>query len=422
MMQKNKSLCLDECMDRVTLLANIELAQEDESITELFIRDILVDPLIAAALTGLLSLERFWERIVLYHVRAKVEKIVRAAMRMDNVECFRLAGLPQVNHSFIFDLGDGISRSRRLKKLSLFPFELTANDATILAEGLEKNRTLEECNLGGFPLEIQSITAIARSLSLNKNFRVLRLDGCSLGDHHVVLLVSYLVNCNFLEELSLERNAFCSDGIHAIRTLLELNKVERLRLSYQRIPRGARVDLSHLAIALPRNTSLKILELRSNNINDYDLEILALALRKNSTLQCLNVSRNDITDLGVSNFAQYVHEMTGLRKLFLGGNPFGNFGAQQLLSAVKCNSELEDVRIPVNTHVMKQLQEHICFYLRINMGGRRLLRATNVPLSVWPVMLGRAIRMYRRLNGDRSSWEEGNFIFNVLKGPILLER
>ena len=56
MMQKNKSLCLDECMDHVTLLANIELAQEDESITELFIRDILVDPLIAAALTGLLSL------------------------------------------------------------------------------------------------------------------------------------------------------------------------------------------------------------------------------------------------------------------------------------------------------------------------------------------------------------------------------
>jgi hypothetical protein len=107
----------------------------------------------------------------------------------------------------------------------------------------------------------------------------------------------------------------------------------------------------------------------------------------------------------------------------LGGNVgIGVTGATYLLWVLQTNTELVDVRIPDGTRRMTLLQEQICFYTRINLGGKRMLRHAQVPPGLWPIVLERAIKMYQTLSIRTARMEEANFIFSMLHGPALLER
>ena len=125
-----KILWLDESITiRRVLLAEIEKAQIDSSFTEIFVRDILIDYLIAAALVGVLTggesgnsgrcQRRRWSRVALSHVRGKVDSIFETFLKTDNVDRLSLSGSFQTCASGL--LGKWLARSTYLKELSLFP-------------------------------------------------------------------------------------------------------------------------------------------------------------------------------------------------------------------------------------------------------------------------------------------------------------
>jgi hypothetical protein len=418
----SKSLWLDESMDRVYLLAVIEHAQHKPEITELFIRNILIDPLVAAALVGLLGCRKKWHRVVLYHARAKVDVIVNAVRKLDNVERFRLSGDQITRPSMISELSSLLQMSTSLKELTIFPGTFTNENACILGQGLSYNKSLEEYNLGGCHLNLASMTSISNSMSYNANIQYIRFDGCSLEDAMIAKLVTALMDFPVLKELSLERNMCGAKGIQAISKLIHADKIEALRINWQYLAKQERFDMASIAAALSCNRSLHTLNVSRNALDDAHLAQIGQALHTNSTLQKLVLDNNGITDQAICHFASDFRNMGGLRKLWLVGNPFiGAMGARELLTAVQTSFELEDVRIPTRTLQAKELQKEIRFHARMNLAGRRLLRANNnVPTALWTAALARAIQMYQRALQPESV-EEANFIYYILQGPLMME-
>ena len=140
-----KILWLNETItDRRNLLSDIEKAQVDDSFTELFARHILIDRIVCAAIVGVLTgveggnglrcRKRRWNRVVLSHVRGKIDSIVQAIMTSDNVDLLSLSGTFQSCFSDL--LGEGLAQTNSLKELSLFPSVLTRHGASTLAKGL----------------------------------------------------------------------------------------------------------------------------------------------------------------------------------------------------------------------------------------------------------------------------------------------
>ena len=250
-----KILWLDETItDRRNLQSDIEKAQVDDSFTELFSRNILIDCVICVAIVGMLTgveggnsercRRRRWNRVVLSHVRGKIDFNVQAIKTSDNVDRLSLSGSFQ---SCISDLlGEGLARTNSLKELSLFPSVLTRRGASTLAKGFSSNSSLEEIALSGSQLDYEFMRGIIDSLRHSPKIRSVRMDGCGLDDHQITELSGSLCFYRNLRELSLDRNFCLSMGVHRIARILSMGRLEKLNLSSKFLQMGIFVLTSPL--------------------------------------------------------------------------------------------------------------------------------------------------------------------------------
>ena len=103
-----------------------------------------------------------------------------------------------------------------------------------------------------------------------------------------------------------------------------------------------------LAKALHHNSTIHTLILWDNKISDKGAEALADALHHNSTLQSLNLMNNSIGDDGVVALADALHHNSTLQELHLSRNSIGDDGAVALAEALLANQSLQNLYLHGN--------------------------------------------------------------------------
>ena len=103
-----------------------------------------------------------------------------------------------------------------------------------------------------------------------------------------------------------------------------------------------------------KQRSLRILSLASNNVTHIGAESLCDALLNNKTLKDLDLSNNELGDQGAVCFSKILsgkaeHSSvsgfnSGLRKLNLAGNSIGKDGVRSLITALKTNNTIEELK------------------------------------------------------------------------------
>jgi hypothetical protein len=321
-------------------------------------------------------------------------------------------------------LADGIAESPALKELWLqaaFSKDCTNNLARLLRSYATASLSLERLSLSASSID-GSVTSIANGLQEMRGLKKLDLSNCHLVDGRVAELVRSIPSS--VECLSIAGNGCWRETASALASIL-VNKNCKLvmldmgwvdkksvaaimynTIDYNTGIGGAR---SSLFRALATNTSLRLLKMPSNFLRDTDVPTLAQALCENDTLRELVLQKNQLTDQGIQCFAERLPEMKGLEHVWLAGNPFGEVGAAKVLQGLEDNVQLEGLDLWYGFESSKVIGH----YINLNRGGRRLLTASNVPLSLWPLVLDGA---------RRKSATPEDVVYCLLHGPAMFER
>jgi Ran GTPase-activating protein (RanGAP) involved in mRNA processing and transport len=421
------SLVINSQVDS-TIESRVQKAKCDARVKNLRIREVHINPEVAAAVVKLLRGRR-WERIFINtgDVTGQVDVILAAvALTLDNVQrLVLLSKNDRIDHQALFALGMGLTFNTSLKYLRL-RVRFFGQHAVALRKGLSHNKTLEHLHLQQSTFSNDAVDAIAGALQANRSLKIIELDDCNLAPEQIVKFVEALENHPKLDHLNLNLNATSSIAMYSIASLLSSGSstLSKLDLGRQQLGQNEKVDIKVLSNALKLNTSLIELNLSSNGLDDEDVALIADAIVENSTLQRLTLNNNKITDVGIQSLADRLPEMKGLKALWLLDNLFHPEGARALVDATSINFELEQIYIArsSNANGMMVYQKQIAYNLCLNMGGRKLLKANNVPPSLWPLVLERAVKMIRWGTFVNGRAAQADVIFYLLQGPALFER
>ncbi|KAF9312585.1 hypothetical protein BG006_004327, partial [Podila minutissima] len=108
-------------------------------------------------------------------------------------------------------------------------------------------------------------------------------------------------------------------------------------------------EFGRLAEALKTNSTLTILDLSGNSIEEDGAQVLAEALKTNSILTNLNLTGNGIGADGAQVLAKALKTSSTLTTLNLDKNSIGGTGAQVLAEALKTNSALTTLYLNSNS-------------------------------------------------------------------------
>jgi Ran GTPase-activating protein (RanGAP) involved in mRNA processing and transport len=374
------------------------------------------------------AFKRPWKEVQFHQCSGEVDVLIAKILAGDKVSRLSLFDCEELDRRAIFALRTGLKLNQGLTILRLEEVDRGWSDemAQALGDSLCMNHTLDSLylNEGGFDREPESIAALASGLKTNIALRILQLTRLGLHDDSIAEIATGLVDHPTLEELNLSKNYCRSRGCTAIAAMLSSphTKLTKLDLSCQEIHHESESPFSVqlLAQALSLNSSLRILHLNENGLDDRAIEILAAPAILHSQLEYLDLRSNQITDNGIRVIATQLSDERShhLKKLSLHGNPFGEQGGSLLLEALQSNLELEYLTIPGRIKCGK----HIYHWLQLNKGGRKLLRASNAPLSLWPLALERVNRLKFWTPGRLNEACRANVMFSLLHGPAFLDR
>lgn len=368
-----------------------------------------------------------WKEVQFHQCSGETDVLIAKILAGDNVSRLSLFDCEELDRRAIFALRTGLKLNRGLTMLRLEEVDRSWSDemAQALGDGLCMNRTLDSLylNEGGFDREPESIAALASGLKTpHIALRILHLTRLGLHDDSIATIATALMDHPMLEELNLCKNYCRSRGCTAIAAMLlsPSTKLIKLDLSCQEVHHESdSFNVELLTQAISVNSSLRILHLNENRLDDRAMEISPAIMH--SQLEHLDLRSNQITDNGIRFIARQLSDERShhLKKLSLHGNPFGEQGGSLLLEALQqSNLELEYLTIPGRMECGK----HIYHWLQLNKGGRKLLRATNAPLSLWPQVLERVNRLKFWSPGRLNEACRANVMFSLLHGPAFLDR
>ena len=335
----------------------------------------------------------------------------------------------------------GLQQITSLKVLNLgscyLPKEISANmpkeACNELALVIERNQCLTTLQLNNNDLQCSAVD-ILQALSKISSLRVLHLQSTQLNEDAGEYVSSIILNNTGLNELILDNNNIGKGVLCIAKALRRINSLQVLRLKCTNIPKVASNDLAlvikhnkHLydldlsknnlqsAIvvilqALCHLTSLKVLDLRSNELSKDTGEYLSHLIFNNPALHGLDLDNNNI-DKGVLQIAKALQSITSLKILGLGYINFPAEVCSELALAIQSNQCLESLWLPCNSLNSNVLQSMISIstLTDLNLNSTQLLEEAGEVLS--SIILHNTKLVHLRLSNNSL----GNGALHVMK-------
>ncbi|XP_046888784.1 leucine-rich repeat-containing protein 45 isoform X1 [Hypomesus transpacificus] len=212
---------------------------------------------------------------------------------------------------------------------------------SILAQLQGSRGALESSRLDlrGHSLSADTCSVLGRVLRKDTLFIELALSDCMLSEEGAKLLLNGLCANTTVKVLDLKGNNLRSTGAEALGKLLATNKtLRRLVLEWNALGMWDEA-FSIFCEGLASNTNLSQLDLRNNQINHQGASELSLALKRNSTLQELDLRWNNIGLLGGRSVLEALQHNRTLVQLEMAGNNIPSDTLKALEQAMEHNSD-----------------------------------------------------------------------------------
>ncbi|KAK7919512.1 hypothetical protein WMY93_010796 [Mugilogobius chulae] len=194
-------------------------------------------------------------------------------------------------------------------------------------------------DLSGLSLSSETCSMLSRTLHKNHVITELLLSNCMLSEEGATALLTGLIGSTSLKVLDLKGNNLRATGAEVLgRLLAQNNSLSRLILEWNAL--GLWGDaFSLFCEGLASNSSLKQLDLRNNQINPQGASELSQALRRNSSLEMLDLRWNNIGLLGGRSILEALQKNKSLIQLEMAGNNIPSDIVRVLEKSTAHNSE-----------------------------------------------------------------------------------
>ena len=243
-------------------------------------------------------------------------------------------------------------QATNLVHLDLTDTQLGSKGGLVIAQLLRNNTTLRHLNLTKNAIGTKGMKAIVPELTTNSSLQILNLSYNNIKARGATLLANALEEptsvCN-LKSLNLTGNSIGHQGMQTLSRMLTVDRtIECFYAGINNIgPEGG----AHLAFAIKRNYTLRVLHINDSKIGPDAASVLFDQLRDdNRTLKILNVAGNSIGTAGASDLAAVITQNDVLTHIDLSGNHIGSEGVVLLTEALPYNFSLMHLNLS-NSHM-----------------------------------------------------------------------
>lgn len=418
-------------VERILRATNNNKTSPSSVYSEIFISGVHVDDPILQALDGALN-NGNWNGIHIAHCSGLIQNLIEVACQCVQ-KLSLLNDFHRIDSTWCRAISSGLQRPGTKVKKLLLRVQLSHDLALALNKGTRSiHCKMEELILPISDSFTSSVILLSQGIRQSKTLKTLKLSRHDLmwtmDKLQIVTLMKALDGHNSLRELSIQGSACTESGIQAMSEYV-LDRLERLDLSNHRFGGDQLHGVSSLTRALSNPNRLRFLTLSGHTLRQEDVVRLTDVLSGDySKMEELHLNNCGLGDESVQIIGNKLPQMTyHLQYLFLRDNPFYNTGYLALCDGIQKNWEIKQLVIPRKKDVMDHVQKQIDLHLVLNQAGRKLLRTTThpIPLSLWPKVLHRASTLRHNgyyISSKSSAVNHADAIFNLLKGPALLQR
>ncbi|XP_052269196.1 leucine-rich repeat-containing protein 74B-like isoform X2 [Dreissena polymorpha] len=248
--------------------------------------------------------------------------------------------------------------------------------ATCFVRGIDTD-TLNLSYQGLGPLGTR---AVATGLVMDRVSSRLLLAGNFIGTDGIRHVGEMLKENEYLTYVDLSENDLETYAAEVIAGVFKENdNIIALKLSGNQFKDK---DAEHFAaiLTIGQYTGLKKLDMSHNNFGDIGAEILGKAIDSNETLQELNLAWNQIRRSGIHHLAKGLAENNSLRVFNLSGNGVDNAGAECLGRALTSNRYLTDLSLNSNRIGLEGVA--MLFTSIGKNEALKIIRLTNNPITI----------------------------------------
>ena len=244
-----------------------------------------------------------------------------------------------------------------LQEIQLYGAKISASMARDLQQALEHSTHVKKLDLRYCFVE-GGVKTLVKALYKNISIRELSFQCCGVDDSDACELSNVMACNDTLRKLHV--GVGCIMGKDGIRSIAE---------------------------GLVVNKSLKEVDLSGSGIGDYGAFVLSMALQVNSSLQKLNLKQTLVTNVGLERIAAAMEHNTSLEILDLSHNLVKDESVAAMAQVLeRRNTSLKHVLLTKKSPE----QARVCFYTSQNRAGRGLLQDLDTPVSLAPMLLGKA--------------------------------
>ncbi|XP_041473146.1 leucine-rich repeat-containing protein 45-like [Lytechinus variegatus] len=211
--------------------------------------------------------------------------------------------------------------------------------------------SLTTLDLSTTSLTAQTCSVLGRALSTNHIFQELRLSDCMIGDEGGKHLLHGLCSNTSIRVLDLKGNNMRGAGAEALGKLFRQNhSIKRICLEWNAVGvDGSR--FANLAEGVSANDSLEVLDLRNNQIGHDGASQLATAITRNSSLQNIDLRWNNVGIVGGRSLLAGLQHNQTITQMDLAGNDI----PQDIIKAIGLLLERNKERASLSaTHQTRQ--------------------------------------------------------------------
>ena len=229
---------------------------------------------------------------------------------------------------------------------------------------------------------VQEVDEISSMILNSHNLQVLDLSNNNLKSSAVVILQS-LARISSLKMLHLQSNQLNQDIVEPLASvMIANNSLESLYLGNNRIGKG----MTQIAKALQQISSLKLLDISSNHIPNESSKEIALAIEANKHLERLRLNNNMLSS-SINVILNALCKISTLKLFNIDNNVMTQENGETLASIIKHNTGLEELHCRDNNfgngslEIAKALQQITSLQV-LSLSNTQLPKEVSIDLAL----------------------------------------